>query len=247
MILAGTPSDDLPDVAATGATDVTTLFVSMSARSDDGRDADYIEWHSLDHRPEQYRLAGLRHAQRLVSTPACRAARPADDDRFAAVDHVMSYFFADRAALGPFAALGAALRHGGRMPLRLPSVELAVFDLVGKAAAPRVVVGADVVPWRPALGVHLLIEEGERSPAGLVEVPGVAGVWWFRGREGPAPFATDHRGLQLSYLLLDDDPVAVTDRLRGPLADRWTGGDLRPLLAAPFHTIVEHDWARYLP
>jgi hypothetical protein len=66
--LTGTASDELPEVLATGATDIRTIFVSMSAREPDGRDADYIAWHSLDHRPEQYRLAGIRHSIRVVST-----------------------------------------------------------------------------------------------------------------------------------------------------------------------------------
>ena len=192
---AGSPSDELPDVLATGTTDTNVVFVSLSARAEDGRDADYIEWHSLDHRPEQHRLDGLRHSQRLVSTPACRSARAAEDPRYAAVDHVMTYFFADAAALVPFAALGAALRLGGRMPLLLPSVELAVLDTVGRLAAPRVVVGADVVPWRPATGVYLLIETPGVSPAPLVDVEGVTGAWWHEGAVSPAPFATDHRGL----------------------------------------------------
>lgn len=232
---------------AAGTTDVTTVFVSMSARSVDGRDADYIEWHSLDHRPEQYRLPGLRNSQRLVSTPACRAARAADGDRFTAVDHVMSYFFAGDAALGPFAALGAALRLGGRMPLRLPSVELAVLDLAGMVAAPRVVAGADVVPWRPGSGVYLLVEQGAVTPAPLVGTPGVAGAWWFDGCEGPAPFDTDHRGLRLTFLFLDGDPVEVAERLRDPLERRWTESGERALLAAPFQTVVPSEWDRHLP
>jgi hypothetical protein len=45
--LPGTPSDELPDVLATGATDVRLVFVSMTAREPDGRDAEYLEWHSL--------------------------------------------------------------------------------------------------------------------------------------------------------------------------------------------------------
>ena len=89
--LEGTPSDQLPDVLVTGSTDVRMAFISLSAREPDGRDADYIAWHSLDHRPEQYRLAGLRNSLRLVSTPACRAVRAASDSHYDAVDHVMGY------------------------------------------------------------------------------------------------------------------------------------------------------------
>jgi hypothetical protein len=69
MALVGAPSDDVEAVLATGRTDVTTVFVSMSARHPDGGDAEYLEWHTLDHRPEQSRLATVRGSIRLVSTP----------------------------------------------------------------------------------------------------------------------------------------------------------------------------------
>src|SRR5579863_941227 len=121
--LAGTPSDQLPDVLVTGSTDIQLAFISLSAREPSGRDAEYLAWHSLDHRPEQHRLAGLRNSLRLVSTPACRAARAASAERYDQVDHVMTYLFTDSRALSPFADLGAALDKGGRMPLRLPSLE----------------------------------------------------------------------------------------------------------------------------
>ena len=44
--LSGTASDELPEVLATGATDVRMIFVSMAAREPGGRDAEYLEWHS---------------------------------------------------------------------------------------------------------------------------------------------------------------------------------------------------------
>lgn len=257
--LSGGPSGDLEDVLATGRTDVTTAFVSLSARHPDARDADYIEWHSLDHRPEQHRLDGLRGALRLVSTPACRAARLAGDGRYDTVDHVMAYLFAGRAALRPFGALGAALAAGGRMPLRLPSVEVALYDLAGALAAPAVLVGADVVPWRPATGAFLLVERVGRTdpaepagrgpvpPADLAAVPGVAGAWWFAGAAEPPSWTADVTGLQLTWCFLDGDPVEVADRLRAPLERRWAGGAAASVLAAPFPMPVPFDWGRHVP
>jgi hypothetical protein len=235
-IFAGTPSDDLAAVLDTGRTDVMTAFVSMSAREPDGRDEEYIEWHALDHQPEQYRLAGLRGSLRLVSTPSCRSSRAASNEQYDSVDHVMTYLFARGTGLGPFRALGAALAAGRRMPLRLPSVEMGQYELAGTAAAPRVGVGVDVIPWRPARGVYLMVERGAAPAADLTDVPGVAGVWWYTGNDGT----------QITYCYLDDDPVETAGRLRGPAEKRWTGG-VTPLLAAPFHTVVPHDWGRFLP
>jgi hypothetical protein len=245
--LAGSPSDQLPDVLATGSTDVRLAFISLSAREPEGRDAEYVAWHSLDHRPEQHRLAGLRNSLRLVSTPACRAVRAASVDHYDAVDHVMTYLFSDPAALTPFSDLGAALHNGGRMPLRLPTVEFMTAHLAGKAAAPVAVAGADVLPWRPALGVYLVIERGDVTPDALTEVPGVAGVWWYRGAVAPAAFGTDSRGLQITYCYLDDDPVATGALLGDQMRRRWASGDVVGLLAAPFYLPVPFDWTRHLP
>jgi hypothetical protein len=247
MHLEGTPSDQLPDVLATGETDIRLAFVSLSAREPGGRDAEYIEWHSLDHRPEQYRLPGLRNALRLVSTPACRAARAASEGEFDAVDHVMTYMFTDAGALPAFGALGAALDQGGRMSLRLPSLGYKVADLAGKVAAPRAVAGADVIPWRPSVGVYLVIEDGQASPEALVDVPGVAGVWWFHGALASKPFGADSRGLQITYCFLDKDPVAVAAELGEQMRRRWASGKTKGLLAAPFYAIVPFDWGRHLP
>jgi hypothetical protein len=233
---------------ATGRTDVTTIYVSMSARHPDGRDADYLEWHSLDHRPEQHRLAGLRASFRVVSTPACRAARATHDERYDAVDHVMTYLFTDEDALPAFNDLNLAMAEVGRTPYLLPTVERAVYHLDGTAAAPRVKVGADVMPWWPACGVYLLVEQGGSTPVELREVPGVGGVWWGGARPMDAPYATaDTTGQQITYCFLDDDPAAVGERLRPVLASRWNREDVSPLLAAPFHTLVDYDWGRYLP
>jgi hypothetical protein len=244
----GTPSDDLEEVLALGRTDVSTIFVSMSARDSEGADLRYLEWHCYDHRPEQFRLRDLRGALRLVSTPACRSARIVSDERYDAVDHVMIYLFVDVGALPPFYELGRALYRAGRMPYRLPPVERAVYELGGMSAAPRLKVGADVLPWWPSSGVLLLVERGSVEPSGLADVPGVGGVWWGTGIsvDEPPPVA-DITQLQLTCCFLDDDPAATAERLRPALEARWADGAVSPLLAAPFHTLVPWDPGRHLP
>ena len=245
--LVGTPSDQVPEILATGRSDVTTLFVSLSARHPEGRDRHYIEWHSLDHRPEQYRLDSLRSSLRLVSTAACRGARAAGSERFDAVDHVMSYFFAGDDLTG-FVDLSTALREAGRTPELLPLVERGVYARSGMAAAPRIKIGADVLPWWPATGFLLLIEEGTTSPADLVERPGVGGAWWFSGdSEAPSETSAVTQGLRFTYLFLDEDPVTAARALRPDLEKRWTNGSAKPLLAAPFYPITPYQWDRYLP
>ena len=142
--LVGEASDDCPEILATGRTDVTTIYTSLSKRHPDGLDADYLEWHSLDHRPEQHRLAQLRASFRMVSTPVCRAARAASHERYDEADHLQTYFFTDLSAMDSFNELNTALRNAGRAPYLLPLVERGIYRVDGIAAAPRIKVGAEL-------------------------------------------------------------------------------------------------------
>lgn len=247
MHLEGTPSDQLPGVLATGETSANYVFMSFSTREPEGRDAEYIEWHTLDHRPEQHRLPELRQSLRLVSTPACRAVRAADCAPYDAADHIMNYLFTGPEGIPAFNELGRALHEAGRMPLRLPSVVQLTADLAGKSASPQAVAGADVIPWRPSVGVYLIIEQGNATPASLIDVAGVAGVWWYIGNKAPAPYDTDARNLQISYCYLDKDPVEVAQALKPAMLSRWKSEGITGLLAAPFYCIVPYEWERHLP
>lgn len=253
--LPGSPSDEIASVLATGRCPASEIFVSLSARDPQGRDADYLRWHTFDHRPEQYRLAALRGSMRLVSPPECRAVRAVQDPRYDAVDHVMSYLFADLSSMRGFNDLAVALGGADRIPFLLPLVERGLFHLDGRAAASRIKVGADVLAWWPYQGVYLLIEDGEAASSDLLEAPGVAGVWWGTGFQlDPAyPSAdgqkiSESEGLQITYCFLDDDPVATAARLRPTLEKRWgSHKDLVPLLAAPFYPVTGDNYDHHLP
>jgi hypothetical protein len=246
MDLPGTPSDEVEGVLATGRGDITTLFVSMATRHPDGADAEYLRWHTLDHRPEQHRLSAVRASLRLVSTPACRAARAAGQERYDAIDHVMTYFFSDPGGLGGFLDLAKALIGADRKLPLLPPVERGVYDVQSKSAAPRVKVGADVLPWWPIFGVYLLLERGDAPADRLLDVDGVAGVWSAASHAVDAKMASAKAGQSITYCFLDDDPIAVAERLRPALEKRWSDG-VEALIAAPFHTIVPYEWDRYVP
>jgi hypothetical protein len=182
------------------------------------------------------------------SPPRCRAARAASDERYDEADHLQSYFFTDLSAMRSFSDLSVALRNAGRAPYLLPLVERGVYRLDGIAAAPRIKVGADVLLWWSAKGVYFLIEHGKAPVADLLDIPGVGGAWWGGAEPLGPPFTTrDNSGLQVSYLFLDDEPVEVAERLRGRLEQRWSTTGSKPLLAAPFHSLVAYSWVRYLP
>ncbi|WP_029432282.1 hypothetical protein [Blastococcus sp. URHD0036] len=246
MTLTGTPSDDDEAILATGRSGVATAFVSLGARHPDGADADYLAWHSLDHRPEQQRLPALRTSLRLVSTPECRAARAPAAGALDAVDHVMTYWFTDESGLDGFRRLSAALRGAGRTPFVVPPVERGVYGIRERRADPAILAGADVLPWWPAVGVYLLVERSAAEVAPLVEVPGVAGVW--SAVAGPVGAdSTAPAGQQLTWCFLDDDPVAAAARLRPVVEERSRAAGHPALLAAPFQVVVPHAWDRYLP
>ena len=160
----------------------------------------------------------------------------------------MTYLFTGLQAMEDFNALSVALREAGRAPYLLPMVERAAYRLDGMAAAPRIKIGADVLPWWPARGVYILVERGEQRAGELVDVPGVGGAWWGGAEPLDPPFCSrDNSGLQISYLFLDGEPPDVARRLEPALRQRWSEKPVEPLLAAPFHALVAYDWARYCP
>jgi hypothetical protein len=247
MQLPGTPSDEVGEILAAGRGEITTLFVSMATRHPDGMDADYLRWHTLDHRPEQHRLAAVRASLRLVSTPACRSARAVSGGLLNAVDHVMTYFFTDVAGLRGFNELSTALGNAGRKLSLLPPVERGVYEIGCRAAAPRVKVGSDVLPWLPVRGAYVLVERGSAALSPLVEVEGVAGVWSALSRQVDANLASAQADQSITYCFLDDDPVATAQRLRPVLLARWAESNIEPLFAAPFFAVVPYEWDRYVP
>ncbi|MDG4668523.1 hypothetical protein [Mycobacterium sp. 236(2023)] len=247
MQLPGTPSDDVDGVLAAGRGDISTLFVSMATRHPEGRDADYLRWHTLDHRPEQHRLAAVRASLRLVSTSECREARLPGDARFDSIDHVMTYFFSDPAGLVAFNELSIALGDAGRKIALLPPVDRGVYAVQSKAAAPRVKVGADVLPWWPVRGVVALLERESLDAAPLLDVDGVAGVWSASTLCVDAELASAKSGQHLTYCFLDDDPVTVARRMAPVLTRRWEDAGTQPLLAAPFYPVIPHEWDRHVP
>lgn len=247
MHLPGTPSDEVTEVLATGNGGITTLFVSMATRHPEGKDAEYLRWHTLDHRPEQHRLAAVRASLRLVSTPACRSARALTDGRLNAVDHVMTYFFANADGLHDFNELSTALGNAGRKLPLLPPVERGVYDVQRKAAAPGIKAGSDVLPWLPARGVYLLVERGSAPANPLLDVDGVTGVWSALSRQVDAKLASAQGNQSITYCFLDDDPVATAERMRPVLVDRWADDGVEPLFAAPFFAVVPYEWDRYVP
>ena len=249
MPFVGTASDEVDAILATGRSDVSRIFMSMSARHPEGGDAAYLEWHTLDHRPEQHRLPKLRASMRLVSDPQCRAARAASSPPFDRVDHVMSYFFADDEGFAGFGDLSVALRAAGRTPFLLPLVERRVYEVRGRIADPLIKAGADVLPWRPARGVYLIIGNEAPDPTELIGIPGVAGIWTGAtiGTASDRGLSEDIGGQQLTFCFIDEDLVPVAVQMKPALERIWERTGHEAAFAGPFHLVVPFEWNRYLP
>jgi hypothetical protein len=228
--------------------------LSLAQRSPTGDDRAYLEWHLLDHQPEQYQIDGMLQGQRWVSSARCRATRAATSERFDPVDHVMLYLLG--APLGPaleaFFALGQHLAEVGRFPHRLPSVLLAGFEPQVAVSAERAKVIPEVVPYRPTRGLYLIIEDvddtapDDRSRRhdelhGLLDVDGVAGAWWWSA----GSVRTDRlagAGLALTTLYLDAEPADVAEALAPVLREAWSRRSARPAFAGAFETLVPWTW-----
>jgi hypothetical protein len=217
-------------------------FFSFTEITDPAQHAAYNAWHQLDHLPEQYPLAGIVYGQRWVSTPACRAARAVNGPALDPIHYVTCYLMAEpiEQTLEDFFALGAELRRLDRFFAARHAHLTGPFGVVDAAAAPRVLVSAAAVPFRPNRGVYVIVAEastpGVDSHA-LLAQPGVAGVWTFATN----PELSDRRwsagSRRITVAWLDDDPLAVAAQL-APMVGERAGVEF----AGPFEAITPWAW-----
>jgi len=221
-------------------------FFSLSELSDP---EGYLEWHQLDHMPEQYRIAGLVFGQRFVVTPACRAASAVRVGDIGRSESLQLYLMEDPPRVLPeFYALGRELAGLGRLRTDITAHVSAAFQLLGTYASPRALISPEAVPYRPNRGVYVLVEQvtdpgglddwttrehRERVPA-VLDVAGVVGLWTFASTGAWGIPASD---LRIALFHVDEDPVAVAKALLPHLEQRWDGAPVRPLLAAPFASL----------
>ncbi len=174
---------------------VKAAFFSVTASAAPNEDiTTYLRWHLLDHMPEQYQLPGIVHAMRWIADGVYGDRRLAGTGRLSQVGNVMNYLVGDpvQQTHYDFMELGPRLAELGRFPVHRPSLQLTMPALLRWYSAPRALVSAEVVPFRPHRGVVLIVEQPgvtdlaqwlqwlhlEHYPT-LLEVPGVAGVWMY--------------------------------------------------------------------
>ncbi|HVC68979.1 MAG TPA: hypothetical protein VNC61_01820 [Acidimicrobiales bacterium] len=225
-------------------------FFSFTEITDPSEHRSYNEWHQLDHMPEQYPLPGMAFGQRWVSTPACRAARVVDGPLLGAVHYVTLYLMAEpvEETLEQFQALGGQLRAVGRFHQHRRALLSGPFDVDTVAAAPRVMISAEAVPYRPNRGAYFVVEARTPESAGagsvdadvLLGCPGVAGVWSFVSD-------TERRGVwrpgrhRVTVCFLDTDPLDVSASL-DELVGHGRPGAGAVIHAGPVETVTPWRW-----
>lgn len=242
-------------------------FFSFVEVTDPSEHHAYNEWHQFDHMPEQFQIPGVVFGERWVSTPACTAARLASSDQLAPIHYMALYLMAEPVGptLDQFQELGARLGALGRFHRQRHSHLSGAWHFLQADAARRVLVSPEVVPWRPAKGVYVIVEEpvGEtpdkeaidrwvqevnttQVPA-MLDVPGVVGVWSF----GLSPvYRRDNWSpgrARITVSWLDDDPLKVAESLGPVVARRWDDAPVRPLLAGPMEKVIPGSWTWFDP
>jgi hypothetical protein len=221
-------------------------FFSFTEITDPGEHHSYNEWHQLDHMPEQYPLDGVAFGQRWVSTPACRAARAVSEPSLDPIHYMTLYLMTEpvERTLREFMQLGRDLHAAGRFHLHRKARLSGPFPFGSGAAAARVLISAEAVPYRPNLGVYVEVEEiadGDDSAdeerirtahlGALCAVSGVAGAW---------SFADEARRVTVTWL--DAPPLEMCDRLAPIVARRQAESTGRTVFAGPLETITPWQW-----
>jgi hypothetical protein len=247
-------------------------FFSFTEVTDPAEHRSYNAWHQLDHMPEQFPLAGVVYGQRWVATPACRRAWAADGPPLSSVHYVTLYLMGEPLdqTLEQFRDLAVQLRAQGRFHQHRHSHLSGPLALVDARSAPRALVSAEAVPYRPNRGVYVVVRDcprhqggaaatavsdvvSEGSPDGaasgeaelarrLLDVGGVAGVWTFASdaRFDHHPWRPGDRVVTVCYL--DEDPLAVAAELGALVRDVKAEERAAVVLAGPFETITPWRW-----
>jgi hypothetical protein len=118
------------------------------------------------------------------------------------------------------------------------------------AAVPRVLVSAEAVPYRPNLGVYVIVreqaagatDEDSRLADALLAADGVAGAWTFatQARFDRHGWKPGNRTVTVCYL--DADPLSVAPGIAPTVRAAADDQDRPVLLAGPFETITPWRW-----
>ena len=178
-------------------------------------------------------------------------ARAASTSRCDAIDHVMTYFFSR-----PRRTEGIHTNSPRRSATRTASCLYYPRCDAGStqcgARQPRASSQGRcrraAAGGRPA-ACYLLLETGASAPpTHLVDVDGVAGVWSATSQSGRRELGERPCGPDDLVLLPRRRPGSHRETTCARSSEkRWNDQGRRTALRAPFHTVVPHEWDRYVP
>src|SRR5689334_4586950 len=115
----------------------------------DRPDAEYLQWHLMDHMPEQYRLPGIALGQRWIADGEYLDARLVSEGPLGNIGNVVNYLVREPVieTLDDFMELGAALSAAGRYPIARPALQISAMRLLHAVASARVLVAPGVIPF----------------------------------------------------------------------------------------------------
>ncbi len=215
-------------------------FFSFTEITDASEHRSYNEWHLFDHMPEQYPIDGVAYGQRWVRTPELAAASlVADGSPLEAVHYLTLYLMTEpvERTLREFVALGQDLRSLGRFHQARRAHLSGPLRHLESHVAPRALISAEAVPYRPHRGVHVVVERVERvdrsepgNPArrddeylqfwhtqhapALCALDGVVGVWEFATAPALRELGWQPGNRRISVCWLDGDVAATSDAIR---------------------------------
>ncbi|HLY83135.1 MAG TPA: hypothetical protein VKQ71_09115 [Acidimicrobiales bacterium] len=246
------------------------VFFSFTEITDPSKHRDYNAWHQLDHRPENLALPGVIYGERWVRTPDCAEAGQARDPRFEHFHYLNMYWFREPVdqSRREWQDLGSRSFQWGRRPeLAWAKRNLLQFcDLVKGYVNPRVLVSAEVLPFRPTRGIWLTVSQvagdviatedlyrwyDEVRIPDMLACRGCAGAWTFVSEEAFGSYQSPDRAptLRIHVYFLDEDPLDVAAdlaqheaRWRSARRSRDTSGVEEVLFDGPLRVIIPWQW-----
>jgi hypothetical protein len=236
---------------------VKAAFFSLTPPPPADDDGSYLQWHLLDHMPEQYQLPGIQYALRYIADSNYRASAIAASGHLKEVGNIVNYLVGDpvQQTHDDFMELGGRLAENGRFPEIRQSLQLRMPALLSWLAAPQALISPEVVPFRPHRGVLVIIEEPADGDVSawlrwlhtdhyptVMAVPGIAGVWTYGSTETWKLHAAIQGEMQYTTVVyLDDEPLGVAKSIASLVEERWQSGAVRPLFAGPLKSMVQWD------
>lgn len=199
-------------------------------------------WRQLKAEPAMQLVEDLVRIDRWVVSPDCRDYSLIRDSRFADVHYVESCFTTADGEdfVSELALLMKNLNDGNRFDISQNLT--ALLGLSDMQVDPRLAINARALPFRPHLGVFVIVESGARSHNSLMGLPGVVGFADFAPRGLAQARDWEQVGDEhVTIYWLDDDPIDVALPLVKAIREQGQAAE-NVVYATAAETIYPWEW-----